>query len=161
VAADHGRPLHHITHRLEYAALIPDIENVLARVNAWSARYATDAGKWYIVRINPYRSIEGEPDGVVLTFFDHTAQHQVRGELREAMSAAESANLAKGTFLSNAVARVPHAAERDPRLCGPAPARWQARRSAGAEGRADQGGRLASRRHDRRDPELRQAGWRP
>jgi signal transduction histidine kinase len=35
----------------------------------------------------------------VLTFFDHTSQHRVEEQLREAKGAAEAANLAKGTFL--------------------------------------------------------------
>jgi two-component system CheB/CheR fusion protein len=51
--------------------------------------------KSYIVRISPYRSLDGDNDGVVLTFFDNTAQHRVNSQLEEAKLAAESANLAK------------------------------------------------------------------
>ncbi|HSJ07289.1 MAG TPA: chemotaxis protein CheB [Longimicrobiales bacterium] len=99
VAADQGRPLHHITHRLEYAGLMADVEGVLTSGERLEREVRTDGGNWYIVRINPYRSVDGDPDGVVLTFFDHTAQHRVKEQLREAKSAAETANLAKGTFL--------------------------------------------------------------
>jgi two-component system, chemotaxis family, CheB/CheR fusion protein len=99
VAADQGRPLHHITHHLEYPALMADVEGVLASGERLEREVHTGAGNWYIVRINPYRSIDGDPDGVVLTFFDHTSQHRVEEQLREAKGAAEAANLAKGTFL--------------------------------------------------------------
>jgi hypothetical protein len=58
-----------------------------------------DLGDFYIVRINPYRSLDCGNEGVVITFFDNTAQHRIREELREAKIAAESANLAKSTFL--------------------------------------------------------------
>jgi signal transduction histidine kinase len=57
-------------------------------------------GESYIVRINPYRALEGGNDGVVLTFFDNTAQHRVEEQLRQAKIVAESANVAKGRFVS-------------------------------------------------------------
>jgi hypothetical protein len=52
------------------------------------------------VRINPYRSLEGGNDGVVLTFFDNSVRHTIEEQLREAKQAAEEANSAKATFLS-------------------------------------------------------------
>jgi two-component system, NarL family, sensor histidine kinase EvgS len=48
----------------------------------------------------PYRSAEGEIDGVVLTFFDNAAQKRVQEELREAKVAAESASPGEGSFLA-------------------------------------------------------------
>jgi two-component system CheB/CheR fusion protein len=100
VAADQGRPLAHITHRLHYAELMQDVASVLRSQQRLEREVESDAGDSYIVRINSYRSLDGANDGVVLTFFDNTAQHRVGEELREAKIAAESANLAKGTFLS-------------------------------------------------------------
>jgi signal transduction histidine kinase len=60
----------------------------------------SENGESFIVRINPYRSLDGGHDGAVLTFFNNTAQHRINEELLEAKTAAESANLAKGTFLA-------------------------------------------------------------
>jgi two-component system CheB/CheR fusion protein len=100
VATDRGRPLAHITHRLDYAGLVEDVESVLASLERIEREVSSTTGRWYAVRINPYRSPEGGVDGAVLTFFDVTARKRMEEELREAKAAAESANQAKGTFLA-------------------------------------------------------------
>jgi two-component system, chemotaxis family, CheB/CheR fusion protein len=100
VASDHGRPLGHVTHRLNYAELVADVRSVLATLQRMEREVSSDTGESFIVRINPYRSLDGGNDGAVLTFFDDTAQHRAREELREAKTAAEAANLAKGTFMA-------------------------------------------------------------
>lgn len=100
VPADEGRPLGHITHHLDFPTLIEDVESVLASLERIEREVTSDAGNSYIVRINPYRALDGSNDGAVLTFFDNTPQKRVEEELRHAKIEAESANLAKGTFLS-------------------------------------------------------------
>jgi two-component system CheB/CheR fusion protein len=100
VDGDAGRPLGHITHRLDYAALADDVQGVLASQQRMEREVCSESGAWYVVRISPYRALDDAIDGAVLTFFDITAQKRVEEELREAKIAAESANLAKGTFLA-------------------------------------------------------------
>ena len=100
VPGDRGRPLAHITHRLDYPGLVDDARGVLASLERTEREVESEAGEWYVARINPYRSPDGGIDGAVLTFFDNTAQKRVEEELREAKVVAESANLAKGTFLA-------------------------------------------------------------
>src|SRR5688572_24839010 len=100
VTADQGRPFGHITHRLNYPELLADVTRVLASQQRIEREAGSDTGAWYIVRINPYRSLDGGNDGAVLTFFDNTAQHRVEEQLWAASTAAETANLAKGTFLA-------------------------------------------------------------
>ena len=100
VATDQGRPLSHITHRLKYPSLFDDVARVLASLQRIECEVDSDTGESFIVRINPYRSIDGDNEGAVLTFFNNTAQHRVAKELREAKLVAESANLAKSNFLS-------------------------------------------------------------
>jgi two-component system CheB/CheR fusion protein len=100
VPEDQGRPLSHITHRLLYDSLPEDVASVLQTLKRIEREVDSDSGESYIVRINPYRSLDGGNDGAVLTFFNETAQHRVREELRDATIAAEAANLAKGTFLA-------------------------------------------------------------
>jgi two-component system, chemotaxis family, CheB/CheR fusion protein len=100
VASDQGRSLAHITHHLDYPELMADVASVLESLERVEREVVSAAGESYIVRINPYRSLDGGRDGAVLTFFDNTAQHRIEEELREAKGVAEAANLAKGTFLA-------------------------------------------------------------
>jgi two-component system CheB/CheR fusion protein len=100
MAADHGRPLVHITHRLDYPEMAADVGRVLETLTRIEREVTSDAGESYIVRINPYRSLDGKADGAVLTLFDNTARHRIDAELRAAKAVAESANVAKGAFLA-------------------------------------------------------------
>jgi two-component system CheB/CheR fusion protein len=100
VAKDQGRPLADITHLLDYPDLAADVSRVLEQQVRIEREVVSDTGECYIVRINPYLSLEGGNDGVVLTFFDNTVQHRAREELMEAKAVAERANLAKGAFMS-------------------------------------------------------------
>jgi two-component system, chemotaxis family, CheB/CheR fusion protein len=100
VAADQGRPLAHVTHRLDYGGLVADARGVLASHDPIEREVSSERGEWYIARISPYRSAESEIDGVVLTFSDNTAQKCSRDQMREAKVAAESATLVKGSFLA-------------------------------------------------------------
>jgi two-component system, chemotaxis family, CheB/CheR fusion protein len=99
--ADQGRPLSHITHALDYPALEADIAAVLATLQPVQREVVTTSGVWYVVRINPYRSFDGENEGAVLTFVDNTEQYRARQEVLDAKRAAEAASTAKSNFLSS------------------------------------------------------------
>jgi two-component system, chemotaxis family, CheB/CheR fusion protein len=100
VATDLGRPLAHITHVLAYPNLIADAQSVLVSRQRLEREVTSETGEWYIVRLSPYRSADGEVDGAVITFFDNTARKRVEEELREAKLVAESATLVKSSFLA-------------------------------------------------------------
>jgi two-component system, chemotaxis family, CheB/CheR fusion protein len=100
VAADQGRSLSDITHRLVHDRLEADVASVLKSLDPMEREVESETGESYSLRINPYRSMDGAHDGVVLTFVDNTAQRDAREQLRETKSQAEAANLAKGTFLA-------------------------------------------------------------
>jgi two-component system, chemotaxis family, CheB/CheR fusion protein len=100
VASDQGRLLSDITHRLDYSNLVQDVAGVLATLERIEREVQSDSGESYIVRVSPYRSPDGGNEGAVLTLFDSTAQRRTREALRDATTAAQSANLAKGTFLA-------------------------------------------------------------
>jgi len=79
---DEGRPLSHVTHSLRHDTLIQDAEQVLDTLERVEREIETEAGDWYMARISPYRSIDGEVDGLVLTFAGINAQKEVERSLR-------------------------------------------------------------------------------
>jgi two-component system, chemotaxis family, CheB/CheR fusion protein len=70
IPADIRRPLAHVTHRVTYTRLPDDAAQVLAKLTTIEREVQRDDGRWYIVRLLPYRTIDDRIDGVVLTFVD-------------------------------------------------------------------------------------------
>ncbi len=77
LSVDLGRPFDHITHRLEYNGMIDDARAVLKDLRAIERTVRSDEGKWFIMRLLPYRTIDDRIDGVVITFFDITDREEV------------------------------------------------------------------------------------
>jgi len=48
-------------------------------------------GRWYLMRILPYRTLENVIEGAVMTFVDITAQKEMQEQLRELAQAVQSA----------------------------------------------------------------------
>lgn len=89
-AGDVGRPLSEIVTDLIYPDLSETAGEVLRTLLFSEKEIATTDGRWYAVRIMPYRTIEDVIGGVVLTFANITAHKRSEGELR-----AEIAKLKK------------------------------------------------------------------
>jgi two-component system CheB/CheR fusion protein len=47
---------------------------------------ATGDGRWFLVRIMPYRTLENRIDGVVITFSNITAAKTLEAQLRQTQS---------------------------------------------------------------------------
>jgi two-component system CheB/CheR fusion protein len=79
---DTGRQLSDITTRVMHESLHDDMVHVLENLQTIEREVQTRDGRWYLMRIHPYRTIDDRIDGVVLTFPDITlrrsAQEQVR-----------------------------------------------------------------------------------
>jgi two-component system CheB/CheR fusion protein len=82
LAVDAGRPLMDITHRLEYDDLIGDAMTVFESLKGIEREIASSDGRWYIVRVLPYRSNVDQIGGIVLTFVDITSRREAEQELR-------------------------------------------------------------------------------
>lgn len=82
LATDRGRPLAHITHHLDYVQLLDDAEQVLRTLVPISREVRSQSGVWYLVRLLPYRSVEDQIQGVVITLVDITANKQTEQALR-------------------------------------------------------------------------------
>lgn len=83
IPADQGRPLAHVTHRLRYPELQADAAAVLATLVPIAREVESEAGRWYLARVRPYRTADDHIDGVVLTFVDLTERKLAEEELRE------------------------------------------------------------------------------
>lgn len=75
IPGDVGRPLAHLKHRLDYPALISDAEQVL-RTLVPVEREVRDEERWFLARLQPYRTLEDHIAGVVLTFVDITERRE-------------------------------------------------------------------------------------
>ena len=78
---DLGRPLFHISHNLQHQDLIREIQNVMDDLQFRSWEVETRDGKWFTMRMLPYRTLENAVEGVVVTFFDITEVKKNQEEL--------------------------------------------------------------------------------
>ncbi|HRI66238.1 MAG TPA: chemotaxis protein CheB [Polyangium sp.] len=86
---DRGRYLSDFTHRLGHTSLIHDARNVLERLIPIEREVEDSAGRWYMMRIRPYRGTGDRIAGVVLTFIEITQRKQTEDALRGAKEYSE------------------------------------------------------------------------
>lgn len=78
---DIGRPVEHITYRLEgQRDMIADLKTVLKSGRALEKEVRTADGTWLLKRVLPFITAKGMQDGVVLTFTDITHVKQIELE---------------------------------------------------------------------------------
>ncbi len=83
ILSDVGRPVGHISSNLAgYNSLVEDTRAVLADLIPREAEVLTVDGKWYTMRIQPYRTLDNVIEGAVITFVDITATKKVQEALR-------------------------------------------------------------------------------
>ncbi|WP_070374195.1 chemotaxis protein CheB [Colwellia sp. PAMC 20917] len=72
IPSDVGRPITDLVSSLIYPKLSEHTDEVLRSLMFHEEEVTTHDGRWYIVRIMPYRTQETLIDGVVITFSDNT-----------------------------------------------------------------------------------------
>lgn len=82
IPGDIGRPLSDIVSDLDYPGLNDDTVAVLTTLIFREKQVSTRDGRWYRVRIMPYRTQDNVIDGVVVTFIDITDIKQLEARLR-------------------------------------------------------------------------------
>jgi PAS domain S-box-containing protein len=102
IPADQGRPLAHITHRLDYDRLLGDAANVLASLQSVEREVRSEDGRWFLVRVSPYRTADERIDGVVLVCVDITARLTAESEVRHAYAEMEQRVLDRTQELTTA-----------------------------------------------------------
>ncbi len=82
IPGDVGRPLSDQSSELQYPELTTDAQEVLRTLVFCEKQVTTNDGRWFKVRIMPYRTTENRIEGVVMTFSDITTAKQLEAELR-------------------------------------------------------------------------------
>lgn len=82
IPGDVGRPLHDITHRLDYPELAADATVSFETLRSAEREVHSDDGRWFIARILPYRTGQDRIDGAVLTFIDITGRRKAEEQMR-------------------------------------------------------------------------------
>jgi two-component system CheB/CheR fusion protein len=86
ISGDVGRAITDFASNLEYPELAADAREVLRTLASKDKRVRTVDGRWFLVRIMPYRTLENVIDGVVLTFTDATDPRALEAAVREQAS---------------------------------------------------------------------------
>ena len=89
IASDVGRPITDLASDLLYPELTTDARDVLQKLGIAEKPITARDGRWFTVRIMPYRTLDDRIDGVVITFADITTAKALEAQLREKHAALE------------------------------------------------------------------------
>ena len=84
---DIGRPLADLSTSLDYPALHDDASETLRTLMPSEKQVTASEGRWFTVRVMPYRRLDNVIDGAVITFVDITQNKQLEARLRAAPAA--------------------------------------------------------------------------
>jgi two-component system CheB/CheR fusion protein len=84
IPSDMGRPVGHIVSNLDgYERLLEDTQAVLDTLVPKEVEVRTKTGGWYLLRIQPYRTLDNMIEGAVLTFVNISETKRMQEVLRE------------------------------------------------------------------------------
>ncbi|MEI7831908.1 MAG: CheR family methyltransferase [bacterium] len=90
IPTDIGRPIAHLATNLRhYNSLLADARQVFETLLPSEVEVQSTDGKWYLMRILPYRTRKNVVDGVVLTFVDITSLRAMQEQVRDAQLAEQ------------------------------------------------------------------------
>jgi two-component system, chemotaxis family, CheB/CheR fusion protein len=89
IPTDVGRPIRDLTTKISYPGLYKDAQAVLDTLQAKETEVIAEDGRWFLMRILPYRTKENIIDGVVITFIDVTDRKRAMDQSRAAKRFAE------------------------------------------------------------------------
>jgi two-component system CheB/CheR fusion protein len=87
---DVGRPLSDLTNILSYPELQADVKETLLALTPCTKSVAASDGRWFSVRIMPYRTLANAVNGAVLTFVDISTAKALELSLRESQLPAST-----------------------------------------------------------------------
>lgn len=83
IKGDVGRPFTDLVTDLIYPDLEADAIEVLRSLTLIEKQIPSKDGRWFSIRVMPYRTYDDRIDGLVITFFNHTNIKQVEIKLHE------------------------------------------------------------------------------
>jgi two-component system CheB/CheR fusion protein len=89
IPGDVGRPITDLASDLLYPELAEHAREVLQKLGYKEKPISTRDGRWFTVRIMPYRTLDDRIDGVVITFADITVAKTLEAKLRDNQSVLE------------------------------------------------------------------------
>ena len=81
IASDIGRPITDLVSQLDYPKMAEDTREVLRTLVPLKKEIPCHDGRWFAVRIIPYRTKESMIDGLVITFLDVSEAHKLAIDL--------------------------------------------------------------------------------
>jgi chemotaxis methyl-accepting protein methylase len=89
IPSDIGRPITDLVSDLNHPTMADDMREVLRTLNSTEKAVAACDGRWFTVRIMPYRTLDDRIDGVVITFADITVAKTLEARLRNRQTSLE------------------------------------------------------------------------
>ena len=83
IPGDVGRPITDLSSDLIYPDLADDAHEVLRKLGFKEKPISSRDGRWFTVRIMPYRTLDDRIDGVVITFWDISVAKALEGKMQD------------------------------------------------------------------------------
>jgi chemotaxis methyl-accepting protein methylase len=102
IPGDVGRPITDLASDLLYPELSEDASEVLRKLGVAEKPISTRDGRWFTVRISPYRTLDDRIDGVVITFWDISIAKTLEEKLQGMQVTLEKRLVGQSTKLDKA-----------------------------------------------------------
>lgn len=102
IPGDVGRPITDLASDLLYPKLSEDAAEVLRKLGVAEKPISTRDGRWFTVRISPYRTLDDRIDGVVITFWDISVAKALEAKLQGMQVTLEKRLVGQSTKLDKA-----------------------------------------------------------
>ncbi|MDB9527738.1 chemotaxis protein CheB [Oscillatoria sp. CS-180] len=89
IPTDVGRPINNIRPNVNITNLEVLIQEVIDTLNSTEQEVKDEEGRWYLLRIRPYRTVENQIDGAVIALIDINNLRRTEEELRASQAQLE------------------------------------------------------------------------
>jgi len=94
IASDIGRPIHHLSHNINYSDFLDDIKKVIKSEESLSKELNINGESHYLMRIHPYIRQDKSVDGAVIAFIDITTVKKLNNLLEGVLQSSPNVIMA-------------------------------------------------------------------